>query len=278
MQDTFTHKRDHCSAVFSRLRPRTFFLAPSLFSYLLGVLQEPGLGGGSIGDGLLGGKGLGGNDEESGLGLDGLEDLSDVSAVNVADKVDLKTTLCGVGLQGLSDHDRAQIRSTDTNVDNVLDLVTLVTLPLARADRFGEFAHVLENSVNLGHDVLTLAVDGGVGNVAESDVQDGAVLGEVNGLAREHLGAHLLNASLLGQVDEVLEGLGGDQVLGVVEEDGGLCGGAGEVTRELLEAGRVLGEELLHNDLVGLGVVVGLESVPCLELVCENHAVCLEGG
>jgi hypothetical protein len=28
---------------------------------------------------------------------------------------------------------------------------------------------------------------------------------------------------------------------------------------------------MLHVDLVGLLVMVGLESLPCTELVCENH-------
>lgn len=242
-------------------------------NYLLGVLEEPSLGGGGVGDGLLGGKSLGGNDEDGRLGLDLLKDLGNVSTINVRDKVDLETTLGGIGLQGLGDHDGAKIRSTDTNVDNVLNLVASITLPGARTDLLSKSLHMLKDGVDLGDNVLAFRVDGGVGNVAEGDVEDGAVLSKVDVFAREHLGAHFLDAGLLGEVDEVLEGVLGDDVLGEVEEDGRLCGGTLEVARELLEARGVLGKEVLHVDLVGLLVVVGLEGLPCAELVCEDHCL-----
>lgn len=235
------------------------------------MVEEPSLSSGGVSDGLLGGKGLGGDDEDGRLGLDLLEDLGNMSAINVGDKVHLEATLGGIGLQGLGDHDRAEIRSTDTNVDNVLNLLASVTLPGTGADLLSESLHVVEDGIDLGDDVLALGVDGGVGDVAEGDVEDGAVLGEVNVFAREHLGAHFLDAGFLGEVDEVLEGILGDDVLGEVEEDGRLCGRALEVARELLEARGVLRKEVLYVDLVGLLVMVGLESLPCAELVCEDH-------
>ena len=38
-----------------------------------------------------------------------------------------------VGLQGLADHDRSQVRSTDTNVDDGVDGLSGMSLPVTRA-------------------------------------------------------------------------------------------------------------------------------------------------
>jgi hypothetical protein len=46
---------------------------------------------------------------------------------------------------------------------------------------------VREDGVDLGHDVLAIDEDGAVGAVAQRDVEDGAVLGDVDLLAGEHL-------------------------------------------------------------------------------------------
>jgi hypothetical protein len=103
-------------------------------------------------------------------------------------------------------------------------------------------------------------------------MEDRAVLSEVDGFAREHLLAHVLDTGFLGEVDEVLEGLVRDDVLGEVEEDGGLGGGTLEVARELLETGGVLSKKVFHQDRIGVLVVVSLEGLPCNEVVGDHHS------
>ena len=90
---------------------------------------------------------------------------------------------------------------------------------------------------------------------AEGDVEDGAVLGDVDLLAGEHGLDAGFETRLLGELGEELEGLVGDAVLGVVEEDATELGGVAG------SASGIVGEELA--ELLGLegGVVVG-EGLP----------------
>ncbi len=104
----------------------------------------------------------------------------------------------------------------------------------------GELAHLGEDGVHLGHHVLPVDDDGPVRAVAEGDVEDGAVLGAVDLLAREHPVAPVEHARLPGQIEEELHRLLGDAVLRVVDEH------VGHLEREALEALRVGGEEIAH--------------------------------
>jgi hypothetical protein len=65
---------------------------------------------------------------------------------------------------------------------------------------------------------------------------DGAVLGEVDLLTSEHVVAELLEASLFRELDEKLQCLVGDEVLGEVEQDLGILGIVLESAAELLES------------------------------------------
>ncbi len=76
-----------------------------LLTYILSGLQEPLLGGHRVGDGLLCGKGLWSYDEEGGLGIQLLQRLSHMSAVDVGNKVNIWANL--KRLQSLCDHERA---------------------------------------------------------------------------------------------------------------------------------------------------------------------------
>lgn len=75
---------------------------------VVGLLEEPGLGSVGVGARLGGGKGLGGDEEEGGLGVGVLEGLGHVSAVNVGDEVE-GHVVGAVVLEGLGDHDGAAI-------------------------------------------------------------------------------------------------------------------------------------------------------------------------
>lgn len=188
-------------------------------TYLLGLLKEPFLGTLGVGNGLLGGKGLGSDNEQGGLTVASLEDLGHVSTVNVGDKVGLQVPLAVV-LEGLADHNRTKVGTTNTNVHDGVNGLASVTLPGARADRVGELLHVGEDGVDLVNtglrDLEAALVSRGV---SESDVQDGTVLRGVDVLASKHLVTESLDLGLTGEVKEGGEDLVIDKVLGVVEKE-----------------------------------------------------------
>lgn len=129
-----------------------------------------------------------------------------------------------------------QVRTTNTDVDDGVDLLASVSLPLATADLLAELLHVVENRVDVLNDALAIDLHLLVGGVAKGDMVDGAVLSEVDLLASEHVIAKLLEASLFCELDEKLQCLLGDEVLGKVEQDLGVLGIVLEGTAELLES------------------------------------------
>jgi hypothetical protein len=95
---------------------------------------------------------------------------------------------------------------------------------------------VVEHLVDIPDDALAINLHLLVGSVAESDMVDGAVLGEVDLLTSEHVITELLEASLFREIDEKLQCLLCDEVLGKVKQDLGVLGIVLESTAELLEA------------------------------------------
>jgi hypothetical protein len=128
-----------------------------------------------------------------------------------------------------------QIGATNTNVDDGVNPLACVTLPLAAANLLGELLDVLEDFVDALDDAVAIDLHLLVGGVAESYMVDCAVLGEVDLLTSEHVIAKLLNAGLLGELDKELHGLLSDEVLGEVEQDLGSLGIVLEGVAELLE-------------------------------------------
>jgi hypothetical protein len=144
--------------------------------------------------------------------------------------------LLAVRLEGLGDHDGAKVRSTNTNVDNGVDGLAGVTLPLTRANLLGELLHVVQHAVDLLDYALAVDLHGLVGGVAQGHMVDGASLCEVDLLALEHVIAELLDLCLLGKLDQQLEGLLGDEVLGEIEKDIVAIGLVLEGVAEFVEA------------------------------------------
>jgi hypothetical protein len=86
-------------------------------------------------------------------------------------------------------------------------------------------------------------------------MQDRPALGQVDGLASEHLVAHGLDARFTSQGAQKLHGLGGDAVLRVVEQQ------IAQAQREGFEARRLFREQLAHVQGRD-GLVVGFEFLP----------------
>ena len=56
-------------------------------------------------------------------------------------------------LQRLIRHDRPEVRSADADVDYVADALAGVTLPGAIAQPIGEIGHLVQDGVDLRHDI-----------------------------------------------------------------------------------------------------------------------------
>ncbi|OEI67192.1 hypothetical protein Cus16_3201 [Curtobacterium sp. ER1/6] len=137
--------------------------------------------------GLEGAEGLRRDDEERGLGVEVGGLLVDVRGVDVRDEARLEPGL-HVGLEGLVDHDRAEVRATDADVDDGLDALARDTRPLTGADLLGEGVDLVERGVHVGVDVLAVDDERRLDalGTTERGVQHGAVLGDVDVLTGEH--------------------------------------------------------------------------------------------
>ena len=163
------------------------------------LCQRPVARGVGVGHGLERGEGLGGDDEERLLGVEVLDGFGEVGAVDVGDEAEGQVALAVV-LQRLVGHDRAEVGAADADVDDVADALAGVALPLAAADAVGEGGHLVEHRVHRGDDVFAVDDDRLALGSAQGDVQDGAVLGDVDLVAAEHRVDLLAQAGLLGQL------------------------------------------------------------------------------
>ena len=238
-------------------------------SLILGRVKEPATRALSISNGLLSGKGLAGDNEERSLMVTLAKRLSDMCSVNVGHEMRFEIAL-GVCLQRLSDHDGAQIRSADPNVDDSVDSLPGVSLPLAAPNGVGELFYVIEDAADF---VYASFGDVEVVKVAQSDVQDGAVLRGVDVLAREHLIAVLFHFGFADQSEKFVKDRLRDEVFGEIEEEGDI-GTAGRriFPGKLGKSLRILGEELLEHDLGMIGVIDALEVLPGRVFCCAVRA------
>ena len=79
--------------------------------------------------------------------------------------------------------------------------------------------HLLEHRVDLGHDVLPVDEDRSVTPVAESDVQDGPVLGGVDPVTGEHGVTQGLNPGFCCELPEQRQCVLGHAMLGEVQQE-----------------------------------------------------------
>ena len=226
---------------------------------ILGGLEEPVSSTLSVGDRLLSGEGLAGNDEERCLGVANPQSLGEVGSVNVGDEMSGEVPL-GVGLESLSDHNGTQVGAPNTNIDDGVDRLSRVPLPGSVPNGLGKPLDVLEHGGNLTGTLLT---DLELVEVAESDVEDSTILRGVDVLSGEHLVPVVLNFSFANEIKEGVEDGFGNQILRVIQEEGD-CGIVwGDVfLAELLEPVRILGEEVFENKLRFFGIVDSLEFLP----------------
>ena len=147
----------------------------------------------------------------------------------------------------------------DADVDHRADGLARVAGPGAAAHGFAEDTHVIQGRPHLGHHVLSGYEDGPRRQIAQGYVQNRPALGEVDGLASEHLVAHGLHARAARQVVKERHGLDGDSALRVVEQQ------IPEAQRKALETPRILGEQFAHGLLRQFALVL-LQLLPSLRV------------
>ena len=132
--------------------------------------------------------------------------------------------------------------------------------------RFGKYRHLVEHGVNLGNDVHAIGEDLCALWSAQGDMQNRALLGDVDLVAREHGVDVLAQAGLLRKLEEQPDCFAGDSVLRVVEvETQGL-------QREAFAALGILREELPKMQTADLGAML-LQRVPGRPVAERNDGV-----
>ena len=217
------------------------------------AVEQPGAHDLGVRDGLERREGLGRDDHEGRLGVQVLRGLARVGGVNVGDEAALQALL-DVGLEGLIRHDGAQVGAADADIDDGLDGLARDADPLAGADAAGEGVDLLEDLVHVGDGVLAVDRQGVGRGAAQRGVQDGAVLGDVDVLARVHAVAQLQDAGLLSKGEEVAHQRGAHEVLRQVDMQ------VGSIEGESLGAVGVVREQLAQVGIEVVGQLV--ERVP----------------
>ena len=192
-----------------------------LAARLLGVLdgapgdqgvQQPGAGHAGVGEGLQGGEGLGGDDEQRGLGIQvrGLDEA--VGRVDVRDEPALQALLL-VGQQRLVDHHRPEIGTADADVDHGADRLARDPHPLAGTHLVGEGEHLVQHLVDVRDHVLPVDRQLRVAGQPQRGVQHGTVLGDVDVLSAKHRLPAAGDVSLLREPQQRRDDVVVDEVL-----------------------------------------------------------------
>ena len=155
----------------------------------LGVASESGeqpvTGTTGIGHRLKRREGLGGDDEERLRGIKIMHGFGKIGAIYIGDEAQGQRAVA-VMTKSLIGHDRTEVRSTDPDIEDILDPLAGESLPLTASDAIGKGAHRIENRMHLWHDILTIDLDHFTLRSTESDMEHGTVLGGIDFLPRKH--------------------------------------------------------------------------------------------
>ncbi len=149
------------------------------------LICQPLPGRPGIGHGLLGSKGLGGDDEQGCFRIQRLEALVKMSGIDIGNKVTGKAGMA-VSSQGFGRHSRPEIRTADADIDHISDLFACAPCPLSLPDPGGEIPHLVQDRVHLRHDVPSVDCNRPIGSIAQGDVQNTAVFGPVDTFSGKH--------------------------------------------------------------------------------------------
>src|SRR6266853_6530738 len=89
-------------------------------------------------------------------------------------------------LQCFVSHDGPKVGAADADVDDVANAFASVAFPLAAPHAVGEISHLIEDGVDVRHDVLAINNDGCPFWRAQSHMQDSAVFRDIDLFTPEH--------------------------------------------------------------------------------------------
>ena len=203
------------------------------------LLEEPALRRFRVRHGLLRRKRLRSDDKERRFRIQLLERLDDVRSVDVRNEVRRDIRL--VGRERLANHARPEVGAADPDIDDVRNRLARKPAPFARTDAVAKTLHLIENAIDVRHDVLAVDVNRRVAAVPERDVQNGAAFRHVDLLAGKHHFGLLFDLRLFRERDEKIDRLFRNAVLGVIEKD------PAEFNGKLAESVRIGREHLAHR-------------------------------
>src|SRR5262249_32975608 len=131
------------------------------------------------------GEGFRRNDEQSLRRIEIVCCLDEVGAVNVRHEPERHIALA-VMTQSFVSHYRAEVGAPDADINNVTDALAGVSLPLSTADTVGKVRHFIEHCMDMWYDVLAVDDDRCPLWRTQGNVQDSAVLGDIDLVAAEH--------------------------------------------------------------------------------------------
>ena len=158
---------------------------------------QPCAGRGRIEARLGGGEGLGGDDEQGRRRIETGDDAIELAAVDVGEEMHAERRLACVA-QRIAGELRPEVRAADADVDHVGDAASRVAGAPPAADVVGQCLHACEH----GRDVGAMRIAAGS---AQRHVQDRALLGVIDRLARDHRRPRRRDAGDLGDRQQAIE-------------------------------------------------------------------------
>ena len=201
---------------------------------------QPGLGQIGVGQGLLGGEGLGHHHHQRGLRVQSGQGLAHVARIDVGDEAQVDGRLQRP--QGVPQQSRPEVRAADADVDDGGERLLGPAGLGARADVGGELRHPGAGRRHLFRDRLPQRPEIGVVGGAQGRMQHRPALGVVDRLAAEQGGPPSLDVAGPGQIQRGLEPLRGPALFGQVQIEAGRLDphalGAPLIGGELMEDAR----------------------------------------
>ena len=179
------------------------------------ALGQPGLGQFGVGQGFLGGEGLGHHHDQRGLGIQPGQGLAHVARIDIGHEPQVDDRIQRP--QGVPQQARPQIRTADADVNDRVEGLFRPAGLGARTDVGRERGHGLARLGDLGRHRFAQRPEVGVVGGPKRRVQHRPPLGVVDGLAGEQRVAASLDVAGARQIEGGLEPLGAPRLFRQVQ-------------------------------------------------------------
>ncbi len=123
------------------------------------LLQKPSAGGAGVEQGFGGGKRFAGHDKHGAGGVELLQRLRQIGAVNIGHKMNVHALAVGLECQG--SHLRPQVGAADADVDHIGDGVATRAQVAAVVDGFGKRQCARAFAPDIGHHIVAVHIHAG---------------------------------------------------------------------------------------------------------------------